>query len=355
MKRIVVCCDGTWNKPDQARPTNVVKIALAVAPRGPDGVEQRTHYLPGVGTRRGEIIRGGAFGWGLSRAVREAYTAVADDYEPGDEIFLLGYSRGAYTARSAAGFLRNAGILRPEHRDRLDEAYALYRSRSKSTAPGARKAELFRRSYAYPDLAIRFVGVFDTVGSLGIPGSSIPIVRWFNKRWSFHDTQLSRSVTAAYQALAIDEQRTTFQPTLWDLPEPAPGQVLEQAWFAGCHSNVGGGAPDTGLSDLALGWIARMAAGQGLAFANGAFVAGRHLEAGDATTVPFVPDALGPIGRSRTGIFKLWPPYIRPIGEKEHGNESLASSAVARHAARPTDQPENLIEALTRPHRVTEV
>ncbi|WP_062464037.1 DUF2235 domain-containing protein [Demequina soli] len=355
MKRIVVCCDGTWSKADQARPTNVVKIARAVAPTGADGIVQHVHYLPGVGTRPGERILGGVFGWGLSREVRDGYRAIAAEFEPGDEIFLLGYSRGAYTARSIAGFLRNAGILRPDQLGALDEAYALYRDRSKDTAPGERRAEEFRAAHSYPDLSIRFVGVFDTVGSLGIPGSSVPIVKWFNKRWAFHDTQLSRSVRAAYHALAIDEQRAAFAPTLWDLPVAAEGQILEQVWFAGCHSNVGGGGGNTtALADIALGWLTRMAAGQGLGFVDDAFVAGHPVDAGELT-MDFAPDPLGAFSDSRQGPFKLWPPFIRPMLKTHHGNESLSSSAVARQAARPTFDPENLVEALAGTHHVTDV
>ncbi|WP_062385665.1 DUF2235 domain-containing protein [Demequina iriomotensis] len=354
MKRIVVCCDGTWSKADQGNPTNIVKLALAVAPADGD-TAQHVHYVAGVGTE-GPKLLGGAFGWGLSENVREGYLRIAEEYEPGDEIYLFGYSRGAYTARSIAGFLRNAGILKPEHLGRLGEAYALYRSRSKTTAPGARKAELFRRSYSHDVLEIRFVGVFDTVGSLGIPGTSIPVIEWFNRRWSFHDTQLSRSVKAAHHAVAIDEQRTTFAPTLWNLPEPAPGQILEQVWFAGCHSNVGGGGGDgTALSDITMRWMAQRATAQGLVFADEAFVEGGIMRAGDAVSVPFAPDPLGTIGNSRSGFFKLWKALIRPIGKAQDGQESLSSSAVARHAARPTDHPQNLIDALAAPHRVTEV
>ncbi|WP_062520838.1 DUF2235 domain-containing protein [Demequina silvatica] len=356
MKRIVVCCDGTWSKADQARPTNVVKLYRAVLEKAPDGVEQRAHYLPGVGTRPGERILGGVFGWGLSREVRDGYRAVAEDYEPGDQVFLFGYSRGAYTARSIAGFLRNAGVLLPEHRGRLDEAYALYRDRSKDTAPGAARAEEFRAAYSHPDLEIEFVGVFDTVGSLGIPGSSIPVIKWFNRKWSFHDTTLSSKVRAAAHALAIDEQRTAFAPTLWDRPDRDPAQVLEQVWFAGCHSNVGGGGgTDTGLSDIALGWIAHMAMRRGLAFRDDAFVEGRHLAAGASAMVPYAPDSMAHFNDSRSGPFTLWSPFVRPLLATKDGNETLSSTAVARHAARPNTKPQNLIDALAGVHRITQV
>src|SRR3954470_17593333 len=129
-KRLVICCDGTWNTPDQERngqacPTNVTKFALAVADTADDGKEQRVFYHRGVGTSRSERIRGGAFGFGLSRNVKDAYRFIVDNYEPGDELYLFGFSRGAFTARSTAGFVRNAGILRRECADLVDDAYAL--------------------------------------------------------------------------------------------------------------------------------------------------------------------------------------------------------------------------------------
>src|ERR1700709_315688 len=176
MKRLVICCDGTWNTPDETKggnacPTNVTKLALAVADEDQGGVSQRLYYHRGVGTSRGERFTGGAFGYGLSRDVRSAYRFIVDTYVPGDELFFFGFSRGAFTARSTAGFLRNVGVLRPENAHRLDEAYALYRDRA--TGPQDVESELFRRSYSYETSSfstrIRFIGVWDTVGALGIP------------------------------------------------------------------------------------------------------------------------------------------------------------------------------------------
>src|SRR5215217_600642 len=133
MKHLIVCCDGTWNRPDQidrgvAAPTNVAKLALALADTDAAGNRQLLHYQAGVGTRRWEHLTGGGLGVGLSRNVIECYRFVVDNYEPGDELYFFGFSRGAFTARSLAGLVRNAGILRPGHRDLIEEAYALYRS-----------------------------------------------------------------------------------------------------------------------------------------------------------------------------------------------------------------------------------
>ncbi|NYI92606.1 uncharacterized protein (DUF2235 family) [Amycolatopsis endophytica] len=317
-KRVVICCDGTWNTPDQPAPTNVSRVALAIAPADGTGCEQRMYYHAGVGTRPGERLWGGAFGFGLSRNVREAYRFLVRTFEPGDELFLFGFSRGAYTARSLAGLVRNCGILRHQHEDRIGEAYALYRSRRDRTHPREVSAQLFRRSFAR-ETRIRFLGVWDTVGSLGIPLSGMRLVNLINRRWQFHDTELSSSVDAAYQALAIDEQRPPFKPALWH-PRPGTlGQRVEQVWFSGVHSDVGGGYPDRALADISLLWMVERARANGLAFEPGAFAAADL-------------DPLGPVHTSRTGFYKLLPRHVRPLGAAPGGREYAASSAVERHA-----------------------
>lgn len=268
-KRLVVCCDGTWNFADQPSKTNVAKVALSVLPGFAAGKEQRVHYHSGVGTRRRERLRGGAFGAGLSRNVVDAYRFLVETYEPDDELFLFGFSRGAFTARSLAGLVRNGGILRREHADRIPEAWALYRDRIEQ--PNGAAATLFRRSYAR-ETEIRFIGVWDTVGALGIP---VPGPTWlqpaahrFNRRWAFHNTELSSWVRAAFHALAIDEQRSAFRPALWHQQPGAAeqGQELKQVWFAGVHCDVGGGYKETGLSDIPLLWMVDQARRQGLQF-----------------------------------------------------------------------------------------
>ena len=148
MKRLVVCCDGTWNTADQKVdgtpvPTNVTKLFDAAASVDAAGVEQLAMYHPGVGTRPGEKLRGGAFGFGLARDLRDVYTWLVAKFEPGDELFFFGFSRGAYTARSAAGFVRNCGILRPEHADRVQDAYEMYRSDDAPTKPDGADARRF--------------------------------------------------------------------------------------------------------------------------------------------------------------------------------------------------------------------
>jgi uncharacterized protein (DUF2235 family) len=343
-KRLVVCCDGTWNRPDEIRggvaaPTNVVKVSLGVADKDSHGTSQVGHYVAGVGTRRFEHLRGGAFGFGLSRNVLEGYRFLVQKYEPGDELFLFGFSRGAYTARSTAGLVRNCGILKRENIDRLDEAYRLYRDPKRDTEPGGIAAEMFRRDYSHPDTEIQFVGVWDTVGSLGIPvdGLRMPFL---TRHWSFHDTRLSRSVKHAYQALAIDERRGPFKPTLWEQHPGATGQTLEQVWFAGVHSDVGGGYAEPALAEIPLLWMVERAGACGLEFKPNYFVTRdppdeerRHR--GEEVA----PDPLGKIHESLEGFYKLFPRYERPL--KADGS-AVAPSAIRRWDKMPDYRPKNL-------------
>lgn len=349
-KRLVVCCDGTWNTPDQESrghpcPTNVTKLALGVAGTADDGREQRVFYHRGVGTSRRERFLGGAFGLGLSRNVKDTYRFIAETFEPGDELFLFGFSRGAFTARSTAGFIRNAGILRPEHAGRLDEAYALYRDRL--SHPRGIESQLFRRSYSYPEdqTRIRFIGVWDTVGALGIPLDGLRWLNAFNRRWQFHDTDLSTTVDAAFQALAIDEKRRPFKPAIWHQQENAGQQRLEQVWFAGVHCDVGGGYLQGSLADIALLWMADRARSCGLTFLAGAFPATRP--AGSADEVVIVrPDAMGQLHESRKGFYRLLPALDRPIGAKDPVHEYVAATAVLRHERDPRYAPPRLIAYL---------
>ncbi|WP_435157978.1 DUF2235 domain-containing protein [Amycolatopsis sacchari] len=330
-KRIVICCDGTWNTLQQPAPTNVVKVAQAVAQRD----DQLVFYHEGVGTRPFERVLGGAFGFGLSRNVRAAYRFLVEHYEPGDELFFFGFSRGAYTARSTVGFVRNCGILRREEIGRIDEAYRLYRDRSPSTHPAGDQAREFRRAYACEDVTpVRFIGVWDTVGALGIPISGFRLVNLVNRRWQFHDTKLTSTVAAAFQALAIDERRGPFRPAIW-APDGAPRQRREQTWFPGCHSDVGGGYPEPCLAQLSLLWMVERAESCGLVFTPGA--------------IPTRPEAReAPAHDSRTFFYKLLRPYVRQLGVTDPAKEDVAAEAVARMESDPAYRPENLVDFLRR-------
>jgi uncharacterized protein (DUF2235 family) len=276
MKRLVVCADGTWNRREAARKdgrglTNVAKLANAIADRDAHGVAQEIYYHPGVGTGwLLDRVLGGAFGVGLSRNIRACYAWLVDRYDPGDQLYFFGFSRGAYTARSLVGFVRNCGVLRREHKALVEKAYAFYRDRAPATHPRGALAAAFRAQYAHPDqAAIKCVGVWDTVGSLGVPTSG-PVGWLTRKRYGFHDVTLSSWVENAFHAVAIDERRKPFAPSLWEVADserrkPTFRQRIEQVWFPGVHSNIGGGYPDARLSDLALAWMLEKGADCGLA------------------------------------------------------------------------------------------
>lgn len=341
-KRLVVCCDGTWNFADQPSKTNVAKVALALRPGSTDGKEQRVYYHSGVGTQRRERLRGGALGVGLSRNVVDAYRFLVETYEPDDELFLFGFSRGAFTARSLAGLLRNCGVLRRDHADRIPEAWALYRDRIEK--PNGAAATLFRRSYAR-ETEIRFIGVWDTVGALGIP---VPGAAWlrpaadrFNRRWAFHNTELSSWVRSAFHALAVDEQRSAFRPTLWHQQPGADrqGQELKQVWFAGVHCDIGGGYKETGLSDVALLWMVDQARRYGLDFDTDVLgeAGPKVMRPQESIDFRVRPDGSGTLHSSRTALYRLSKPLHRPLGAavdnkgEPDGNEFLAVPAKERY------------------------
>ena len=288
MKRIVICCDGTWNELDyRTRPTtNVVKLAQSVLPQAADGVAQAVFYDEGVGTLEGESLEGGGFGDGLNQNILDAYMHLALNYDPGDQLYVFGFSRGAYTARSLVGLVRSIGIIRRDAAPHAAEGFDIYKSR-KTKADGD-PAVRFRQKYGYDGwwidadsesmraasnpgrrLQVEYLGVWDTVGQVGVPG----VVRALanrRERHGFHDMKLSSLVKRARHAVAIDEDRDAFRPALWQRkkleslrsraavdPERhnAP-DAYQQKWFPGDHGSVGGGGDETGLSDYALAWIA---------------------------------------------------------------------------------------------------
>ena len=269
MKRLVVCCDGTWNKPDAETITNVEKIARTVQtdPSAAGGAYQLVYYVSGVGAGSYEADRilGGAFGFGLFHNVIASYRFLAQNYEPGDEIFIIGFSRGAYTARSVAGMVGRVGLLTKLSlvEERLPTAVALYQRTALPSGVLGEGVEEFRHDHCHP-ANVDFLGVFDTVGALGVPGFMRLAPR-------FHDVQLSAQVLRARHALAIDETRLKFAPTFWEAPEDAAAGATEdprvkQVWFEGAHSDVGGGYDKTGLSDTSLYWMVREAHDAGLVF-----------------------------------------------------------------------------------------
>jgi uncharacterized protein (DUF2235 family) len=256
-KRIVYCADGTWETPLSG--TNVYKLYKALDVTS----DQITFYDDGVGADATGFHRllEGSTGTGLLQKVTDAYTKIAHVYEPGDEIFLFGFSRGAYTVRSVAGFIAACGLPAGQVTDScVAQAFAAYRTPSN-------RAALLAELSGLEDAVIRMIGVWDTVGALGVPA----IFGGFDdKQYGFLDTGLNPNVKNAFQCVAIDEQRRQFPATLWT-STPAPGQTIEQVWFSGCHGDVGGGTPPGGgvdeatrLCDITLAWMIPKALSLGL-------------------------------------------------------------------------------------------
>lgn len=325
-KRLIICSDGTWNKPEGGPVTNVVKLARSIRPKDPEGIMQVVFYDWGVGTGGGsDKITGGAFGKGIDRNIQDAYRFLVHNYAAGDELFFFGFSRGAYTVRSLVGLVRNCGLLKKIHSHRIPDAYAIYRS---PDTPDSRKARRFRERCSR-EAKVDFLGVWDTVGALGIP------LKLFGKRnekkYGFHDTKISSFVLNAYHALAIDEKRKPFRPTIWKTKKGRKNSA--QVWFAGVHSDVGGGYQDAGLSDKALLWMVEKAEACGLAL-NRAYL-GRTL----------AEDSPETLHNSMTTLYKRLGTHLRPIGVTNR-DESVHDSAVERYRSRASYRPENLTEYL---------
>ncbi len=262
-KRIVICADGTWNDPEDDHATNVLRVARAVKPVASDGRKQVVFYDWGVGSYYSKI-RGGTSGLGMTKNIQDGYRFIVQNYDNGDQIYLFGFSRGAYTVRCLAGMLNNCGILKRPNASKIPNAFKFYKKRS--AKPGSPEARTWRRKHSLvPDRGVvDFIGVWDTVGALGIPTRVLAFVE---EKDLFFDPVLGSNVRVARHAVSIDEKRGDFRPTLWDPSETAD---LKQVWFAGVHADVGGGYAPTKqgktLSDIPLAWMATEATRHGLEF-----------------------------------------------------------------------------------------
>ncbi len=319
-KSIIICCDGTWNRPESeqepsALPTNVLKLVRSIVPRSA-GCEQVVYYDSGVGTGGlWDKWVGGALGVGVSDNIMQAYRFLVNNWAEGDRIYLFGFSRGAYTVRSLAGLIHLFGLLHkhelkffpciyryyrtdPTRRINMDYEY-LARNLQDSVLEGGRKVQ------------ISFMGVWDTVGALGVP---ILGLRELSKGWvGFHDTQLSDTVEFAVQAIAIDELRKPFAPDLWTQHPDSSDKRCEydnrrilQVWMPGGHSDIGGGFAETELADLALNFMFDQASAHGLVIDREAVICSS-------------PDqqAMGEVHNKQKGFYELLGDYQRPIGQKQ--------------------------------------
>lgn len=267
MRNLIVCCDGTWNTAKNMdggtpAPTNVYKFHTALSTSD----TQLKYYRSGVGTDGGLLHKfaGGALGFGINDDIKSPYKWLCENYrgEDKDQIFLIGFSRGAYTVRSLAGIIGKVGLVdltdlsrtEPERWSAVELAYEKYRDRNDDL-----EVQVGR------DVPIRFLGVFDTVGALGIPPDLNLTRRVFGrKKYQFHDTVLGERVQTARHALAMDERRLSFSPTLWT--KFSDDSDVQQIWFPGVHADIGGGYADSGLGDITLDWMISEAKICGLKF-----------------------------------------------------------------------------------------
>jgi uncharacterized protein (DUF2235 family) len=344
MKRIVFCADGTWNEAERKdkrtgrpQPTNVLKVARAVLPRSRAGTDQVVNYHYGVGTAgKWDELTGGAFGTGIEQNVRALYRFLVYNYEPGDELYFFGFSRGAFTVRTLAGLMNKVGLLHKEDEYYTGEIYGLYESSTVLDSDDWK--HVFRNIRdPRPSPPIRFVGVWDTVGSLGAPGA---LGQLFNRnKYKYHDIGLNPAIEHAYHALALDEQRKPFAPSLWTRPQGWTG-TLEQVWFAGVHSNVGGSYSPDGLANEALHWMVEKAEALGLEF-DSAFL--RH----------YLPCFNSVLNDSMTPMYRVMGPYVRPVGRNSSDGEAIHQSVLDRmNLAECKYTPENIQEYTKNPNRV---
>lgn len=332
-KRIVICADGTWNRPEEDvekdTPTNVLRLARGIRSHDEQGSPQQVFYDWGIGSYQARIS-GGISGRGIHKNIMDAYRYIVQNYTPGAEIFLFGFSRGAYTIRSLCGLINNCGILRRPDAALIEAAFSHYKMVSPKFAPHGEESIRFRQAHSHESREIRFAGAWDTVGALGVPFSLLGLL---DRTDEFYDTKLGPNVRIARHALAIDEIRIDFEPTLW---QPRDNLDLKQVWFAGYHADIGGGCdPDDDQylsSDYPLRWMLEEASDAGLALES-------HLEES------LNPSPTASINPSRRHIYRFRKTYHRPLHHPEL-MVSIHRSVKERWEADPKYRPRNLVAYL---------
>ena len=306
MKHIVFCFDGTWNDINDDKQTNVLLLSAAIARTTNDGTPQLVHYDTGVGTSVRDKVSGGILGYGLFENIQQAYNFLVFNYEPHDKVYAFGFSRGAFTARSFVGLVKAIGIVERPFVGKVKEGIELYKS-IKSNTP--QKLLEFRTAYSRhitvnPDddtyrqthidgyvpgksapFAFRYIGLWDTVETLGVAKVVWPFIPHFGKKdrtgkkYQFHDHKASSIIAAGRHAVALDEKRRNFEVEPWGDLEPLnqeagfdirdPERPYQENFFPGVHGAVGGGGTIRGLSDAALEWVVQGAMKAGLALETG--------------------------------------------------------------------------------------
>jgi Uncharacterized alpha/beta hydrolase domain (DUF2235) len=340
-KRIIILLDGTWNDDEiGGNRSNILRlhdlIAECLDPQDTPTSAPITHspgwraetsartfagheyivfYQRGVGTGQFDRLRGGGLGAGLDSNIRRAYRFLSFHYQPGDEILIFGFSRGAYTARSLTGYLGAIGLLRSETctEARETQAWSFYRTPPNDRLPATWK-ELEPHVHPRDMVRIACLGLFDTVGALGIPIQGL--WRLNRQKFEFHDVELSSLVDIALHALAIDEHRRPFEASVWRRNKfKRTSAIVEQVWFPGVHADIGGGYLDDAqrdtaevrpLDDLAFDWMIRRLR---------VHVAGFPIT-DQAWMSPPEQGDLDPQHNSRTWTYRLWHRAVRSIGNR---------------------------------------
>jgi uncharacterized protein (DUF2235 family) len=313
-KNIAICCDGTSSQFEDNN-TNVVYFFQAIER---NTRRQLAFYDPGVGTvgalgwRVGKEVGkalGRAFGYGIRNNIEDGYRFLMNNYEEGDNVFIFGFSRGAFTARSLVAMLHDIGLLYPHNENLIPYASERFLKQSRRQIDAAFKETFARECKPY------FIGVWDTVGSIG----------WFLPLRQFRDKALSPDVTYAYHAVSIDERRSKFTPTLWDETNLNSQQTVQQCWFAGVHGDVGGGYLERSLAKITLKWMLAKAEQAGLMIKQDA------LRAIDL-------NPLGQLHQSYKGSWKLLGEHVRQIP----ANATIHDSVWERCRGYVGYEPENL-------------
>lgn len=333
MNRIVICADGTWNRPEtdlsKDFPTNVLKVARAIKPVATGKISQQVFYDWGIGSYYNPTIAG-ATGKGLHKNILDDYRYIVQNYSPGDELYFFGFSRGSYTIRCLCGLINNCGILKRPDAALIQTAFEHYKKPGPAHAPEGEKSLEFRDHYAHKSRKIKFVGVWDTVGAMGIPISFLGL---FDDKDEFYDTKIGKNVSIARHALAIDEHRSDFVPTVWI---PQPEMDIQQVWFSGAHSNIGGSykADKDGclLSDIPLQWMLREAKKAGLSLE-------KHL------IQNIKANPLATLHDSRRSFYRVKNKFYRPINHQK-GEILIHQSVKQRWEQISSYRPSNLQDYL---------
>jgi uncharacterized protein (DUF2235 family) len=354
-KRLVVFLDGTWNSVNSN--TNVWRMRALCASTGSDGKPQLVYY--GIGVNG---FLGGVFGQGLDDNIRLAYEWLVENYNDGDEIYIFGFSRGAYTARALAGLVAIDGILKPGSPIGVGELFERYKQgdlniwqlgdKQKKAGDAARftTKEEWLLKYSRP-VEVKFVGVWDTVGSVGWKTGNIRGVS--RSQFDYLQTGLRIHILNAYHALAIDEHRDDFSPTLWDrrlskgkgdvVAQPRLLASVEQRWFVGAHANVGGGYETDLLAQAPLRWMMKKAESQGLRFRSEVDLDGDALKA--PINDSYKEFAGGWYAKVFSPLYRTIgrEPEVRKKGTYLNVNETIDASVFERWRADPNYRPSNLV------------